>query len=88
MYFGVERNIALFNAGFLVIAVAGLSWWWWLLPSTTFHFVMRGINKKDPLTLKVYGQYRHFGWRYDPWPHLEQSSKTLRPVGYMRGQLC
>ena len=88
MYFGVERDIVLMNAAVLVLAVAGMNWWWTIIPAFVFNLIMRNINKKDPMTLKVYGRYRKQGWRYDPWPHRGQRSATLRPQGFMRDTLC
>lgn len=88
MYFGVERYLALSNAAALILAIVGLGWWWWILPMLAFHLIMRGVNKRDPLALKVFGRYRLQSWRYDPWPHQQQLPRSLRPSGFMRGQLC
>ena len=88
MYGGVERNIVLLNAAVVVLAVVGLRWWWVLVPAIIFHFIMRNINKKDPMTMRIYLRYAQQGHRYDPRPHRLQEKTTQRPLGFSRGALC
>jgi len=87
MYGGVQRDLAVYNAGFAAIAVLGLGWLWWLVPAIAAHFVMRNINKRDPKILQVYSRYARQGDRYDPWPRID-AKRGLRPRGFSRGMLC
>jgi len=82
-YGGVEEPLLVANIGVLAILAFGVGQYWFIAVSILFHFVLRGVSKRDPVAGKIYLRFARQADIYVPWPVLGQK-RGFRPEGFGR----